>query len=772
MGTIGIDLGTTNTVVAAVRDGRASTIEDEQGNRLIPSIVSFHPNGSVLVGQIAKERRHMDAANTIYSVKRLIGRPWKSPEVQESLTRFPFDLREGPKDTTMVVARGEQYALPEISAFVLRRAKQIAEARLGEAVDRAVITVPANFNDLQRAATKVAGKLAGLEVMRILNEPTAAALAYGQSIAHSERIAIFDLGGGTFDITLLDLSGQVFEVLATAGDTSLGGDDIDVLIAERMSAQFREIHRFDPRSNQEAFGKLRLLAEQVKIQLSQEPEVTANLNDIAYGEGGASLSIRFRMNRKELEHLIKPLIDKTVDVTRFAIETIGQRRDAFDRIILVGGSTRMPIVARAVEDYFGKPPFVRVNPDEVVALGAAIQAYSLDKTARRPDKMRAPALSESTLSGITPAPTLHDRPAPAPSPTRRAPPPAPPARKPPPPAPRAAFKTHDGFPELPKQRKTLVTGADAEDRSFESFPSLPRGPAPVPAPAPARPSPPKKAEVPTPATSFDLPEIPSSLEPPPPAAGRKPETVPGRAMLLDRGEDPSLSFQVAEPPDQSSRISTVPPLEKPPAKTRPMTIPTPAVPVPVVTPPAARRPSPPPPAKVPTPPPPREDAMLVPDPDAIPIDFPTKPVEEGIIARKQPLLIDVTPLSLSVETVAGYCDILIPANSPVPCDRTRIFLTAADGQTMVCVNVAQGESRRFHENTFLGQLELTGLSARPRGEVRIAVTFELDADGILNVRAQDTETGRETQAKMRLLGGVSDEAMGHMLARQAAHEVH
>ena len=400
MGTaIGIDLGTTNTVVAAVRDGRAVTLDDEQGRRLIPSVVSFHPSGQVLVGQPAKERRYNDPSNTVYSVKRLIGRPWKSQEVQESLTRFPFELREGPKETTMAVVRGEQYALPEISAFVLRRAKQIAEARLGETVDRAVITVPANFNDLQRAATKVAGKLAGLEVLRILNEPTAAALAYGQSIAQSERIAIYDLGGGTFDVTLLDLSGSVFEVLATAGDTSLGGDDIDVLVADRIATQLREIHRFDARANPEAFGRLRLLAEDLKIRLSTEEELSINVTDIAHGEGGAPLSMRFRLNRTELEHIAKPLIEKTMEVARFAIDTIGLRRDQFERIILVGGSTRMPLVARRVEEFFGRPPFLKVNPDEVVALGAAIQAFSLNKDARKPPAARYGP--DSTISGVT-----------------------------------------------------------------------------------------------------------------------------------------------------------------------------------------------------------------------------------------------------------------------------------------------------------------------------------------------------------------------------------
>ncbi|HZU81861.1 MAG TPA: Hsp70 family protein, partial [Polyangiaceae bacterium] len=261
---VGIDLGTTNTVLAAVRDGVAATVCDPQGNRLIPSVVSFHPSGSTLVGHAALERRLLDAANTIYSIKRLLGRAWVSPEVQQAVPRLPFSLSEGATGGTVVTARGETYSLPEISAFVLRHAKAIAEAALGEPVERAVVTVPANFNDLQRAATKAAGRIAGLEVLRILNEPTAAALAYGPPEKPQERIAVYDLGGGTFDVTILDLAGNVFEVLSTAGDTALGGDDIDLVVAERMADDLLAKHRYDARSQPAAFGQLRVLAERMK----------------------------------------------------------------------------------------------------------------------------------------------------------------------------------------------------------------------------------------------------------------------------------------------------------------------------------------------------------------------------------------------------------------------------------------------------------------------------------------------------------------------------
>ncbi|HOT13062.1 MAG TPA: Hsp70 family protein, partial [Polyangiaceae bacterium] len=310
---IGIDLGTTNTVVAAVRDGRAMALPTETGERLFPSVVSFHPNGSVLVGREAKRRRLQDAANTVYSTKRLIGRSYDSEEVRKARSRSAFVIQEGPGRGVLVEARGETYTLSEISAFVLKEAKRIAEST-GEVVDRAVITVPANFNDLQRAATKVAGHIAGLEVQRILNEPTAAALAYGYGKGNQERIAVFDFGGGTFDVTLLDLAGSVFEVLATAGDTFLGGDDIDLAIAERMAERYLKTHRYDARADRQVFERLLASAEEIKIRLSASDVATVQLQEIAFGVGGKSLDMPFSMTRLELEQLAAPLVDRALGV--------------------------------------------------------------------------------------------------------------------------------------------------------------------------------------------------------------------------------------------------------------------------------------------------------------------------------------------------------------------------------------------------------------------------------------------------------------------------
>ncbi|HKO51068.1 MAG TPA: Hsp70 family protein, partial [Polyangiaceae bacterium] len=380
---IGIDLGTTNTVVSVVRDGQASALLDEAQQVLIPSIVSFHPNGTVLVGRAAKERRIVDASNTIYSIKRLIGRSWDSDEVRRARSRFPFEMREGPGLASLVVARGETYTLPEISAFVLRKAKSVAEAALGTSVDRAVITVPANFNDLQRAATKVAGRVAGLEVMRILNEPTAAALAYGYGRASSERVAVYDFGGGTFDVTLLDLSNNVFEVLATAGNTFLGGDDLDLAIAERMSEQLVAQHRLDARVDLQLFERLRAAAEIVKHRLSTDSEVRITVSEVGHGLGGRSLDFDFSMTRPELERLALPIVDRTFDVCREAMGIARLAATDFDQVLLVGGSTRIPMVRSRVEEFFKKPLRANINPDEVVAIGAAIQAAALSGAEKR-----------------------------------------------------------------------------------------------------------------------------------------------------------------------------------------------------------------------------------------------------------------------------------------------------------------------------------------------------------------------------------------------------
>ncbi len=409
---VGIDLGTTNTVVALVRDGQAAALADESGEKLIPSVVSFHPNGNVLVGRAARARRLNDAANTIYSVKRLIGRSWDSEEVRVARSRFPFEMREGPGQAALVVARGETYTLPEISAFVLRKAKTIAESALGQQIERAVITVPANFNDLQRAATKVAGRVAGLEVLRILNEPTAAALAYGYGKGGAERLAVYDFGGGTFDVTLLDLSDNVFEVLATAGNTFLGGDDIDLAIAEQMAGEFLAQHRYDPHTDPQAFERLRSAAELIKVRLSSLAETSVDLQEVAHGPGGKALGLTFSMTQAELERIARPIVEKSFDVCREALGIARMQPGDFDQVLLVGGSTRIPMVRQRVEAFFKRPALGNVSPDEVVAIGAAIQAGALTSAERRRGAIPEPPQPASR--GSQPPSARKSRPPPIP----------------------------------------------------------------------------------------------------------------------------------------------------------------------------------------------------------------------------------------------------------------------------------------------------------------------------------------------------------------------
>ncbi|MDP9149630.1 MAG: Hsp70 family protein [Myxococcota bacterium] len=571
MAVVGIDLGTTNTVVACLRGGRVSVLADEQGRRLLPSVVSFGPGGEVLVGQAAKDRRVLDAANTIASVKRLIGRAWTGDDPLRARQRLAFDVTADAQDGLLVTARGQTYTVPEISALVLRRAKEIAERALGEAVDRAVITVPASFNELQRAATKVAGRVAGLDVLRIINEPTAAALAYGFGRSVKERIAVYDFGGGTFDCTLLDLSGNVFEVLATAGDSFLGGDDIDLAIAERMADAVLHSYHYDPRADANRFELLRVAGEALKVMLSTLETATTRLAATGIGVGGARLDLDFALTRAELEALARPLVERTFAVCEEALSMSRMPVSVFDKVILVGGSTRVPLVRQRVEEFFGSPPLDRVNPDEVVAVGAAIQAAALTESTRR--------------------------------------------------------------------------------RSI----------------------------------------------PPPPAPGRRSSGAPSPLPAASGGP-----------------VSTL----------RPASAPTPQV----------------------------------------------GAVRTAASSREAypPVLVDVTPRALCVETAGGWCDVIVQRNAKIPCERSRAFTTSSDMQTLVRVRVAQGEDALFRHNTYLGEVELSDLRPAARGEVALHVSFEVDESGTLNVKATEVSSGREARATLQLVGIASAQSIETMRRRTAA----
>ncbi len=979
---LGIDLGTTNSVVAVVKEGVATVLADDQGRRLIPSVVSFHPNGTVIVGEEARQRRLIDAPNTIYSIKRLIGRSWDSEEVRTARSRFPFELREGPGQAALIVARGETYTLPEISAFVLRKAKAVAEAALGEEVERAVVTVPANFNDLQRAATKVAGRVAGLEVVRIINEPTAAALAYGFGKTDKERIAVYDFGGGTFDVTLLDLADGVFEVLATAGNTFLGGDDLDEALTGEFAQQFLKQHRYDVRQDPQAHEQLLFAAEQVKRRLSTDTEATVDIPEVAHGPGGKPLGFRASMTRAELERLARPLVERTFDVCREALGIARLQPGDFDRVLLVGGSTRVPLVRAQVEEFFRRPIQGDLSPDEVVALGAALQGQALSGTERRhasqipsaprPGRATDPALTpksrppqprgRGTLPpqiGLPPAgarprldthpglasagrprmPTSpglareaapargrpmviqpprglgaegapntqqqrsHERSTTNPGLLAPAQPAATPGRRvtsptgvspatPPAPGPKdgaaslapastlmsagaaareAIASVHDeepgGAPQQAKpgagrsrlptttQRQELGVPAaaaalaaelpivTAQGLAREATPAPPPAHAPTPGPAalapplvspPVAPSPragaapaaqqrrtaPLAAAAPLPLVSPATPAPPLAASPTPPpvapaaapSARRDSSTwqldpdeliteasVQADFRSLGMTQSASGVWQLSED-DVTAVEEDIEQLEVPaefgapepaappaaaaaPLGTRTQVLPTLGAP-PQVPPTPEAAPWAPPTAPVTAPAwsaPPMAAAAPPPaslTPAQPPAAWPGAVALGGIAAApapiireapQVPLLIDVTPLSLVVETVGGYCDTVIERNTPVPTSRTREFVTGKDNQTHVRVRVSQGESEHFAENTLLGELELAGLRAAPRGAVRIAVSFALDTDGILNVAASDVQTGQATTARLQLVGATSAADLQRMAQRHARH---
>ncbi|MBS2019408.1 MAG: Hsp70 family protein [Deltaproteobacteria bacterium] len=1202
MSVVGIDLGTTNTVVACVRSGKVHVLADEHGIRLLPSVVSFHPNGEVLVGAAAKARRVIDPRNTVYSHKRLIGRSWGSPEIAQAKSRFAFELKEGPGQGPLVRARGQDYTLPEISAFVLKRARQIAETALGASVERAVITVPAHFNELQRASTKVAGRVSGLEVLRILNEPTAAALAYGLGRSGNERVAVYDFGGGTFDCTLLDLNGNVFEVLATAGDSFLGGDDVDNMIAERMAETYLKAHRYDPRTDAQMLERLKTCAEDIKMVLSTAETHTVVLKEFGHGAGGSSINFTFTMTRRDLEHMITPLIERSFKVTQDALSLARLSPTSFDKIILVGGSTRIPLVRKRVESFFGQAPLDRVNPDEVVAIGAAIQAAALTEGARRRSIPAAPPVigKPKTLQGlqrdqdentqtsqidadklVDPAPgpafgssppAFGFHPASSPPPTTKSNPPGvagavrrsdvPGPKKPTnpgmqpvtqpmgarspsaPPAPgqQGAFEEDPSiasFPDLavptpfewfpsgqpssggapapsgptgsersfggntltanspaepntmtaaipqpgqppgPPQHPAFVTGPHRPPQAPGSQPGQPPGPPQHPAFMTGPPAPRSSVGAPAGFGAIDEPPslystpsasvpsfpsmasgggtaMPSPLGDGPFGTGSQPdaETSPRTAMPnLDSGRGdlpsggafgeiremslvstsgvstsgvsgsavtqgapglpssdqpfghlPDLSLvstssataelddvtearqkmqaelegetavkkggtvnldpaanpgargpaPIAPPIDEgadlpavaeradlpavrggkpsgpsrkpvspgmsasggSSMVGKPPPIvapqpfgpmekigeesppsrtaamqgrpppaapssspvkggaaktqlqvqakggqpapqaQKPPPapKTSPMAaavIPAQAQQRPPQAPPSAP-PSQPPPLRQPppaaqapgnqtsafgstanmpppqnpaaafgstanmgppqgpaggfagpqfgsAPPPPQYQGSQPPGPNNAPSQppifgsFPSSPPDPGApldmgyepmaggglrqppapqaqsISYGAPVLVDVTPRGLVVETAGGYTDTIIPRNSKIPCERTRRFATGRDMQTTVRVRVAQGESTIFPQNTFLGEVELSGLRPAPRGEVVVAVTFEVDADGTLRVRARDVQTGQEARAVLQLIG-VADESSVVMMINRFAQQ--
>ena len=511
---IGIDLGTTNSCVAVMDGGTSKVIENSEGARTTPSIVAFTKDGERLIGQPAKRQAVTNPDNTVFAVKRLIGRRFEDPMTQKDMSLVPYTIAKGKNGDAWVKAGGEEYSPSQISAFILQKMKETAESYLGETVTQAVITVPAYFNDAQRQATKDAGQIAGLEVLRIINEPTAAALAYGLDKQDGKTIAVYDLGGGTFDISVLEIGDGVFEVKSTNGDTFLGGEDFDNVLVEYLADKFKSKENMDLRTDKLALQRLKEAAEKAKIELSSAQTTEINLPFItARMEGGSTTPLHLVENitRSDLEKLVSGLIQRTLEPCRKAIADAGLTAKDIDDVVLVGGMTRMPRVREIVKEFFGKDPHTGVNPDEVVAIGAAIQA--------------------GVLQG-------------------------------------------------------------------------------------------------------DVKDV---------------------------------------------------------------------------------------------------------------------------------LLLDVTPLSLGIETLGGIMTKMIDRNTTIPTKKSQVYSTAEDNQQAVTIRVFQGEREMAQDNKLLGKFDLVGIPSARRGVPQIEVTFDIDANGIVNVSAKDKGTGKEQQIRIQASGGLSDADIDQMV---------
>ncbi len=834
---VGIDLGTSNSVVAIADEaGVVKVLPDDGGYKIHPSVVSFHPNGGVVIGAGAKQRKVIDPQNTIYSVKRLIGRAYRSPEVQTAKTRVPYQIKEGANQAPMIVTRGGEFAIPEISAIVLDHMRNIAASRLGKAVSRAVVTVPASFNDAQRSATATAGAIAGLTIVRVLNEPTAAALAYGHTRNLRETIAVYDFGGGTFDITILKLHDQVYEVLGTSGDTFLGGDDLDERLVDKMVAKFLAENRIDLRTNEVSMMRLRAVAEQTKIELSRRSRAVVRVDEIAYGPKGVPLNLQIEITRDEFVSQVADIVDRTFPVCQEALTLAGLDITGISDVILVGGTTKIPYVRDQVSKFFAKAARTDVNPEDAVAVGAALQARSLERILSRPrassrqvpvqtppeaDLEAADSVASFTdvvdFSGDTGSVTM----APADElttgrPKRQTSGYSQLARRPNTaselPKPDTSYSVtrgglRDTFESKDTDEKTRPAGQNPLDEKTQPSVSNPlsettkpgvadpfdsRTPPPnaqplarltrtiTPPPIPGL-NPPSSSElgkqtlfgVPSGQEPITTPSVPPPVPPVPgvakiPTSRGQPVTrAPANELLELQPEStapgmgtssttlptmpvasrppraaPQANTLVTLAPDFAAEVDTASTLAESAASTARGIVAKQAI---------AHAPRPDDFEETPLPIAPPAQAYAPPQafqPQAFPA------AAAAAVARPSPVVLEVTPRSLGIGTVAGFCEELIRRNARVPTEMKKLFTTSRDGQGIVRIVVCQGESRRLDNNTVIGDLVLAGLPARPRGETSIEVTFMLDASGILQVSARDSQTGTEQRASLDLVGGV------------------
>lgn len=841
-GIVGIDLGTSNTCVAVCDpDGAPRVISDRSEAKIVPSVVSFHPSGEVLIGAAAKQRKVIDPKNTVFSAKRLIGRNFDSPEVRTAKARMPYEIAEGANKSVVIRTRAGEFAVPEISALVLDHIRAMARASLGSDVTQAVVTVPANFSDAQRSGTQTAGAIAGLTVIRVLNEPTAAALAYGHLRQLQRSIAVYDFGGGTFDVSILRLDGQVFQVLGTSGDSFLGGDDIDERIVDRLTAKFLEQYRVDLRDNELALMRLRAVAEQTKIELSRKQRALIKVDEIAYGPGGAGLNLTHEISRDELVQSVSDIVDRTFPVCTEALRLAGIGIGDIDDIVLVGGTTKMPYVRERVAAFFGKTPRMDVNPEEAVAIGAGLQARALEQSmsaAPRPRRPSAPSVppplppgvarpataprgaaagpgqafkaapSEQTVLDQVAAdrtetdvpmaqlayPDLQRLPQNAPAPLSRTSPPtgpvglarppasaaptllgvaavsAPPALNVAPTSAATATATTGVASRIPLPPPALEIAAEEPLTPVESAPALAETDI-------ARPDPGKPAVVARvrlvqqPQTTPPIveaqrvprqPSAPREDRPIASASARSGLTVPPRALSASSTFEDSLTTPLAaakemamgaaEVRTNASAVSEQSALDIDDLDTPPMAM------SPVVG-----------------------DARTNATTDArtnattgaraiAPVSATVNASSARMTTQRAPAMTvppapgnallpvikDVTPRTLGIATISGYCDEILARNSAIPSSVRRQFTTSVDNQTEVRIEVLQGESRRADENQRLGDLVLSDLLPRPRGAISIDVTFAVDASGMLTVAARDAHTGQETRAQLSILGTITD----------------